>query len=170
MPIQRRAFEELVASTSAALILYARQWTDSPEDVVQEAFLKLLAEPELPGNANAWLYRVTRHLAINALRSQVRRLHHERMAADDRSPWFVVDPANALDAQQASAALAELSADDRETVVARLWGGLTFDEIAELTSASTSTVYRRYQRGIQQLRNTLAPQFPGVTNDESISR
>ena len=37
----------LVDRYAAVLELYARQWCDAPEDVVQEAFLKLVAQQPL---------------------------------------------------------------------------------------------------------------------------
>ncbi|MHC5544342.1 RNA polymerase sigma factor, partial [Singulisphaera rosea] len=51
---------------SAALELYARQWCDVPEDVVQEAFLKLSAQGLVPSRPAAWLFRVVRNGAISA--------------------------------------------------------------------------------------------------------
>ena len=53
----------LVDENAAALVLYARQWCSAPEDVVQEAFLKLAAQKPAPDNPVAWLYRVVRNAA-----------------------------------------------------------------------------------------------------------
>jgi RNA polymerase sigma-70 factor (ECF subfamily) len=55
----------------------------------------------------------------------------------------------------ATGALEELPLELRETIVARLWGGLTYDEIADLTGTSTATAYRRYLNGLAQLRERL---------------
>ena len=57
---------QLLDQHAAALELYARQWCDSPEDVVQEAFLKLAGQRDLPANPAAWLFRVVRNGAIDA--------------------------------------------------------------------------------------------------------
>jgi len=56
----------LVDRHAAALELYARQWCDTPEDVVQEAFLKLASQRSLPDKPAAWLFRVVRNGALNA--------------------------------------------------------------------------------------------------------
>ena len=56
----------LVDRYAAALELYARQWCHAPEDVVQEAFLKLVAQRPLPDQPAAWLFRVVRNGALNA--------------------------------------------------------------------------------------------------------
>ena len=43
---------------SAALELFAVQWTETPEDCVQEAVLELTRQPVPPQNVAAWLYHV----------------------------------------------------------------------------------------------------------------
>ena len=50
----------LVSEHAAALVLYARQWCDAPEDVVQEAFVKLISQRQPPERVLPWLYRVVR--------------------------------------------------------------------------------------------------------------
>ena len=51
--------------------------------------------------------------------------------------------------------LNRLPLEEREVIVAHVWGGMTFAEIAELVGTSTSSVHRRYQAGLQTLRNLL---------------
>src|SRR5918994_1935414 len=73
---------------SATLELYARQWCETPEDVVQEAFLKLAGQGVSPSHPAAWLFRVVRNGAIAAGRSAMRRRRHEARAATEVTPWF----------------------------------------------------------------------------------
>jgi len=138
-----------------ALVLYARQWCDTPEDVVQEAFLKLVRQRTVPQNAVGWLYRVVRNGAISAARAASRRTRHEAEAARRREPWFVVSSGTRLDAATATEVLMELPIEQREAIVARVWGGLGFDEIARLTGASKSSVHRNYHAGLAALRERL---------------
>ena len=35
---------QLIDTHAAALVLYARQWCDAPDDVVQEAYIKLAGQ------------------------------------------------------------------------------------------------------------------------------
>ena len=44
-------FAHLLDTHGAALVLYARQWCASPEDVVQEAFVKFAARSAPPDPA-----------------------------------------------------------------------------------------------------------------------
>jgi len=138
-----------------ALVLYAQQRCQTPEDVVQEAFLLLMRQPSLPENLVGWLYRVVRNAAISASRSAGRRARREATAAHAVEPWFEPREGDRLDAAAATRALEHLPAEQRETIVARLWGGLPFDQIAELTGSPKSTVHRWYERGLAALRERL---------------
>jgi RNA polymerase sigma-70 factor (ECF subfamily) len=146
----------LLDQHTAALTLLARQWCSTPEDVVQEAFLQLARQTECPRDAAAWLYRVVRNGAISAGRAETRRLRHEAAAAAKANNWFVETPiAMTIDAQAAERALAQLPFEQRETIIAHVWCGLTFLEIAKLVQSTPSTVHRRYQAGLIGLRNLL---------------
>jgi RNA polymerase sigma-70 factor (ECF subfamily) len=142
----------LLDDHAAALELYAAQWADSPADVVQEAFIRLAEQAPLPDRILPWLYTVVRNGAISATRAATRRNKHERNAAELHGSWFDQDAMAPIDAQTATAALRDLPEEFREVLVARIWGGLSFEEIGELTGASSSTAHRRYESGLRKLR------------------
>jgi RNA polymerase sigma-70 factor (ECF subfamily) len=149
------AFGRLIDRYAAALVLYARQWCDAPEDVVQDAFLALMARAAAPEPVAPWLFRVVRNRAISAARTERRRRRREQIAFGRREPWFQTDPGGELDAASLRDALAELPADQREVIVAHLWGGLTFEQAGALAGCSTSMAYRRYVAGVETLRARL---------------
>jgi RNA polymerase sigma-70 factor (ECF subfamily) len=149
------ALARLVDAHAPALLLYARQWCSAPEDVVQEAFVKLAAQSQLPENIAGWLHRVVRNAAINVARAESRRRRHEGEAAARKASWFVPAEDAVLDGQTVTAALQRLPIEERETVVAHLWGGLTFEQIGELTGVSSSTAHRRYLAALAALRERL---------------
>src|SRR5436190_20903330 len=95
----------LVDEHAAALTLYARQWCAAPEDVVQEAFVKLAALRHPPDNPIAWLYQAVRNRALSAARSGRRRRRHEAVAAARVPDWFLPAEDAGLDAAAAAAAL-----------------------------------------------------------------
>lgn len=136
-----------------ALVLYARQWCECPEDVVQEALLELVGQRQRPDRVAAWLFRVVRNGAISAGRSAHRRKLREQRAAAAEACFE--NTSSALDAVAASEALTKLALELREVLVARIWGELTFSEIAELTGSSTSTAQRRYEQGLRELQARL---------------
>lgn len=145
----------LLARHAGSLALYARQWCDRPDDVVQDAFLQLARQPTVPDDPAAWLYRVVRNGAHSAVRADMRRRSHERSAAEQRPEWFTTDISTQHEADAAVAALETLDDELRETVAAHLWGELTFDQIAQLMNTSSSTAHRRYEQGLRLLRERL---------------
>jgi len=140
---------------AAALELFAAQWSDSPEDCVQEAVIELVRQPMRPDNVAAWLFHVVRLRAISSNRSMTRRRRHEAMAA--RLVKLEVTPTEnpGFDARELAAGLAQLNDELREVVVARIWGGLGFAEIGQMLGQSTATAFRRFQSGLNALREIL---------------
>jgi RNA polymerase sigma factor (sigma-70 family) len=153
-----RQLGELIDRHGPALVLYARQWCAVPEDVVQDAFLKLVKFGHLPDDPPAWLYRVVRNTALDAAKIDRRRQHRE--SSTRPVSWFVEPEIDGLDAEAAVAAIERLPAELRETIVARLWGGLTFEQIADVSGCSPSSAFRRYEAGIAALRETLGVPCP----------
>jgi RNA polymerase sigma factor (sigma-70 family) len=149
----------LVDRYAAALELYARQWCHAPEDVVQEAFLKLVAQRPVPDQPAAWLFRAVRNGALNLALAARRRRRHETEAAGEAANWFQTDTEasrpDSLDAEAASAALQSLPLEQREAIVAHLWGGLTFEQIGDLAGCSASTAHRQYVAGLSAIRERM---------------
>ena len=150
----------LVDGHAAALVLYARQWCLTPEDVVQDAFVKLVSQKSPPANPVPWLYRVVRNGAISTARSAQRRRRHESLAASRNPAWFLPGEPAGLDAETATVALQRLPLEQREVIVAHLWGGLTFEQIAEVIGTSSSTAHRWYLAGLAGLRERLGVSCP----------
>src|SRR5262245_40677635 len=140
-----------------ALRLYARQWPGGEEDLVQDAFVKLARQSPAPGQVLPWLYHVVRNGALAAGRGEARRRRREDRARASEA-WFAA-AVDRLDGREATRLLAELPLEQREVVVARIWGGLTFEEVARLVGCSLPTAHRRYQSGLAALRKRLEPQW-----------
>ena len=162
-PVGPELLGQILDEHAAALELYARQWCDVPQDVVQESLLQLARQKQTPRPVLPWLYRVVRNRAISAGRSARRRKHHESQAAARVQPWLVPSPGTRHDAQVLSAALAQLPLEQREPIVAHLWGGLSFAEIGELAGTSASTAHRRYEAGLAAIRERTGTQCPQKT-------
>ncbi|MDR3198667.1 MAG: sigma-70 family RNA polymerase sigma factor [Planctomycetaceae bacterium] len=152
-------FNRLLDEYLDALVLYAGLWNRATaEDVVQEAFLKLLQEPEIPDNPRYWLFRVVRNKMIDQLRHDSMR--QRKLAEIRQNRWFEPPPNEPLiTADELQNALQQLSKEQREYVTAKIWGGLTFEEIAGLTGSSRSRVHRIYQNALQLLRKILKDKF-----------
>jgi RNA polymerase sigma-70 factor (ECF subfamily) len=136
-----------------ALRLYARQWPGAVEDVVQDAFVKLAQQSPPPDRVVPWLYAVVRNGALAAGRGEARRRRREERAGAPEA-WFAAAE-DRLDAREATRLLVELPPEQREAVVARVWGGLTFEEVARLAGCSLPTAHRRFQAALAALRERL---------------
>lgn len=149
-----QAVERLLREHADGLILYARQGVGAAaEDIVQDAFLKLLRTKTMPDAPKAWLYRVVRNALIDRKRREV---FCKTMSVDN---WFesisVSEDVPDFDGEALTRALESLESMTREIIVSKIWGEMTFKEIAELTGRPTSSVHYDYQQGIARLRESL---------------
>jgi RNA polymerase sigma-70 factor, ECF subfamily len=144
-----------------ALRLYARQWCGNGDDLVQNAFVRLAQQALPPEQVVPWLYRVVRNGAWSAHREAARRRQREQRVSANEEWFSAVD--DHLDADAAMQTLDQLPLELREVIVARLWGGLTFEDIAQLVGCSLPTAHRRYQKGLLQLRERLEGRWTPMT-------
>jgi RNA polymerase sigma factor (sigma-70 family) len=152
-PIAPEELGRLYRRHAPALRLYARQWAAGGEDLVHDAFVALARQARPPDRVLPWLYRVVRNAALADRRAAARRRRREA-AAGAPEAWFSRAD-DRLDATAAAGMLGELPLDRREVIVARLWGGLTFEEVARLVGCSLPTAHRRYQAGLTELQERL---------------
>jgi RNA polymerase sigma factor (sigma-70 family) len=155
-PIDAEQLGRLLDEHGSALALYAAQWTDSADDCVQEALVELVRQRQSPDYVVAWLYRVVKHRALNTARGDRRRRERESRAMAERLPGNEQPVAFGGDELiTATDALLQLESGERELVIMRIWGNLTYEEIGAALSISTATAYRQYQRALTKLRNIL---------------
>ncbi|MSR60049.1 MAG: sigma-70 family RNA polymerase sigma factor [Planctomycetaceae bacterium] len=151
MPLDVAELAKLIESQAASLRLWVRSRCASCEDVVQEAFCRLAAAEPPPDNPVAWLYRVCRNLAGKQRLSDKRRRERERARA--QSEVATSDRADRIEIEETIAAVEELDDELREVLVARVWGQLSLEEVAELCGVSTATAFRRYEAALKALRS-----------------
>ena len=155
----KRTFEQLAPQ----LVLYARQLVDSKadaEDVVQQAFVRWWRRfPEGDSSHIPLLYAAVRTIALDQRRSDHRRVNREAKSdiavAGEDAPAFDPQPEQKETAAIVEKALQALPEDQREVVTLKLWGDLTFNEIAAMTGASINTIAGRYRYALQALHKKL---------------
>lgn len=151
MPLDPTLLARLIEEQSAALEMWAAARCAAGEDVVQEAFCRLACQETPPDHPVAWLYRVCRNLAEKQRLSDARRLRREHHRASAQvNPPATSDP---LEIAETVAAVQALPQELREVLVARVWGQLSLDEVAQLCGVSTATAWRRYQSALETLRS-----------------
>ena len=154
-----KAVAELFDHHAASLRLFAASVIDdrsAADDAVQQAFFSLLrhglAKVEEP---KSYLYRAVRNAALNLGRTETRERHKRDAFADQPRRLFDEprEPADELDAL--NQAMDALNPDQREVVVLKVWGGLTFAEIAKTLGIPPNTAASRYRYGIARLKEAM---------------
>lgn len=158
----RQCYRELAPK----LLLFARQWVPdqaSAEDVVQQAFVRFWKKHAGADRSHfPLLYAAVRTIALDTLRSEERRAcrenHPDAPLPREDMPSFEL-ATDDLDRAELAVAiehgLRALTTDQRETVVLRIWGDLTFQEIADTVGAPLNTVAARYRAALQKLRERI---------------
>lgn len=161
-PICPEELAELLDRYGGPLVLLARQWTDQAEDALQEAMIRLAGQIPPPDHPVAWLFTAVKNQARTHARAARRRDQHERQAVELREQGAerFRQRGDALDLAELTEMLDELPPQQREVVVARIWGQLAFEEIAVLIESSISTAHRRYEAGLNALRHRMEREKP----------
>ncbi len=154
-PIEPYRLRTLINDYGATLVLYARQWCTSPDDALQDALFDLTQQACEPPDPVAWLFKAVRYKAINQARADHRRSRHHNQAAEQREAWFDCDPSTSIQSDELECMLRELEPLAREIIVARIWGEMSFEQIADLVDRPLSTVHRRYQQSLKLLESRL---------------
>jgi RNA polymerase sigma-70 factor (ECF subfamily) len=125
------------------------------EDAVHDAFARLCSRGDRRiADPVAYVFAAVRAAAIDQLR---------RARSDARAPAASIfaessPDAAAMDAERAStvaAVLEQLPWELREVVVLKVYAGLTFAQLAEVTGEPLATVATRYRRTLERLRDRL---------------
>lgn len=141
------------------LLLCARQWTRTladAEDVVQEAFVRFWRhQRHLAGDPRALLITSIRRAATDLARQHDRRQAREERVAEDRAPFFEFEPGAGERARLLESALRRLPNEQRDVLALKIWGELTFDEIARELGIPLNTAASRYRYALAALRDEM---------------
>ena len=161
-PIDDQPWRTCYAQVAPKLLLFARQWVASvadAEDVVQTAFVKFWRHrPDAEPEHYPLLYSTVRSCALDLIRTDSRRGRREQVVATDPDePFFDATIEQHEKSELISAALKHLPESQREVLVLRIWGELSFAEIATTLGDSINTVASRYRYALDGLGRILKP-------------
>jgi RNA polymerase sigma-70 factor (ECF subfamily) len=127
------------------------------EDVLQEAFVRFWRSRDRVSDPAAYLYACVKRCALEWLRAGARRSRREVASARaEAEPLFE----DALEQQERrvaiEAALANLPEKQREVLVMRIWGELSFPQIGEALGIPTETATSRYRYALAKLHEEFA--------------
>jgi RNA polymerase sigma-70 factor, ECF subfamily len=161
----RAAVEALLHRYWQPLIRYASRVLDDEagaEDVVQDAFLRVWTRraEAITTPVRAYLYRVTRNLAIDELRrrnARTRRhlLHGHFEVAPAATPAEVLQ--NERLRARVNAAIQALPERRREAFTLVYLRGLSYTEVSEIMGISPKTLGNHISAALAELRVTLRP-------------
>lgn len=159
---EEKAFVELYNRYNRRVYAYCVRMISSKEsadDLFQEVFVRVSRKRQRfqGGSFSAWLFAIARNLCLNALRDKVSHVAIEEVQETLQTPADEAEYDQSLEILKD--AIDKLPADLREPLVLRVYNGLSYQEIADLTETKLATVKVRIFRAKQRLHETLAPYF-----------
>jgi RNA polymerase sigma-70 factor, ECF subfamily len=150
-------WEQWLARYAPALLLFARQQTGceaDAQDLVQEAVVESWRRQSMGTPPPlALVYATIRRRAIDLARRDDRRTHREVAAhLDGPQCWFDAGVDERERNVLIQKAMTHLPEKYRQVVTLKVWGGLTFSEIAEALEIPANTAASRYRYGLIELR------------------
>ena len=156
------------------LLIFARQWLPSladAEDAVQDAFIRFWRKHQgFQAGNQGLLFAAVRSAALDHLRRENRRMRREQAAFFDGGAALGMEPSTSLFAPAADSAapgqeqsrllesaVRQLPLEQREVLTLKVWGELTFAEIATALGIPQNTAASRYRYALSALRKLLQP-------------
>ena len=142
---------------AAKFLLFARQKSRSEadaQDLVQEALMEALRRN---GDGTpppvALVFSTIHRRAIDLGRREARRAGRELASVEPPSElWFDTSVENRERAMLLQAAMSRLPEIYREVITLKIWGELSFAEIAESLEIPPNTAASRYRYGLEEMR------------------
>lgn len=136
--------------------------TADVDDLVQEVFLRVVRTVSTyrdTGRFDAWIFQIARNLASDHLRERARHpVQLDEPVGLDRtiqklSRESVSQVESAENSLQIEDAISRLPDAEREVILLRHFGRLTFEEIATVMNTPLGTALARAHRGLGKLRS-----------------
>ena len=127
------------------------------EDAIQGVFEKLLRSRTLPLDLRPYIFRAVRNSALDGWRRA--KVRGDSMFETEGAAGIaeLARPGEPRP-EDLEPLLRQLADDERETIVLKIYSGLTFQEIADLRRTPMPTVASWYRRGLERLRIMVTPE------------
>lgn len=130
------------------------------EDCVQEAFIRAWRSREryttARGSVRTWLFAIMRNLVTDALRARARRPVPSDQEKTEWASEPVTEDVPIVERLALYEALATLTYEHRQVIVAVHLEGVKYQELSELTGIPVATLRTRMYYGLRSLRTALA--------------
>lgn len=165
---EREWYGEIIRRYETKLTHYLRKFIrdhDELEDVLQEVFIKAyrnLFDFNTDRKFSPWIYRIAHNQALN----QIKKYSKESFSIDEKE-WEIIDEKmdlkkevdRSIAKEQIEKALSQLKEKYREPLVLFFFEEKTYEEIADIIKAPTSSVGTLIARGKNQLKEYLKKQY-----------
>ena len=150
-------WDQWLAHHAPKLLLFARQQARCEADaheLVQDALVEAWRQqadgvPPMPGV----VFGLIRRRAIDLARRNDRRVNRETVSQEAAlQDWFAPEIEDRERARLLQDALSQLHETQRQVVTLKIWGGLTFAEIAAALDIPANTAASRYRYALEELR------------------
>lgn len=154
-----QALESVYNATERTLYAYLLSLTknhDTSVDLLQETYLKVMSVAHLykpQGKPLAWMFTIARNLYMD----DIKKKKHEIAVGDDAlndqmDLSYEMSPENRM---VLSAALTELTEEERSIILLYAVSGMKHREIGKLLDLNLSTVLSKYHRALKKLKSVL---------------
>lgn len=138
---------------------------DEAQDCVQEAFIRAWRSADRysdsRGSVRTWLFAITRNLVIDSLRARARRARPSDPEQLETASEPVPADLSVVERMVVVEALAGLSVEHRQVIVAVQLDGMRYQELSDATGIPVATLRTRMYYGLRSLRTTLGDLAPG---------
>ncbi len=161
--------QDAAQRNQAALIRYATRLLGDPDrarDVVQDTFVKLMAQPraEVDGHLVEWLFTVCRHRAVDVSRKEGRMMRFDDHVAAAQVAASEPRPGRALEAKETQASILQLIGhlppNQQEVIRLKFQNGFSYKEISRITQLSVSNVGFLIHTAVARLRREMTGAAP----------
>lgn len=147
----RKRLQDLYVRKRGTLLAYAVAITrhrEAAEDAIHHAFAAVLASQQPPADVEPYLFRAVRNAALDLARSRKSQKHAWDVLPEQPAPQITLS-------SETNELLQSLSPDERETIVLKVFGAMTFQQIADVRREPLNTVASWYRRGIEKMQSAL---------------
>ncbi len=147
-----RVFEARQRQLFVAAVAVTRDRA-SAEDAVFDALLAISQLEHSPDDLAAYLFRTVRNKALHHVKRSSRFENEPDLA--EFIDTSAQSPEQQVFSRQVLTLLEQLEPDQQQVLIMKLFGDLTFAEIAEITNSNSNTVASWYRRGLIALKERI---------------
>jgi RNA polymerase sigma-70 factor (ECF subfamily) len=142
--------------------VYFKTWhRQTAEDLTSVTFMKALehiADYDVArGNFSSWLYRIAHNTVIDHYRTAKQEVDIEQVFNLASGENVAAKTEVNLALEEVKEYLKSLETETRELLIMRLWQGLSYQEISELTGKNESALKMAASRALKSLRANISP-------------